>query len=50
MADLSKLTDAELTSIANNDFSALSESTLRFLAGSPETPTENHLLLIEDLA
>jgi len=40
MADLSKLTDAELTSIANNDFSALSESTLRFLAGSPETPTE----------
>lgn len=40
MADLSKLTDAELTSIANNDFSALSESTLRFLAGTPETPTE----------
>lgn len=36
MADLSKLSDAELEAIANGDFSALSDETLAIIAAGPE--------------
>ena len=36
--DLSKLSDEELTALANNDFSKLSSATLTLLSG--ETPPE----------
>jgi len=38
MADLSKLSDAELSAIANNNFSNLSDTTLQMIAGSTPSP------------